>query len=232
MKEILKYSNDAFYTDVFSFSVALSGLIISIWKRKVNAKLGPMFFLFLVYLLVTFTNQVIIEGTSLYYRYKYIEYYNDFLDTIVEFLAFFFLIKNHLADNNIKKALNPLLTGFISLVIIYFAYYRINHGKIGQHFMQTVFTIPVLFLAASCSAYYIDIFRRTRDRNLAEQPSFWVVTGLAFFMINTLPFSIAGQYLVKASHYLYDKLFSIFDIFYCLLFLTVIKAYLCKPVRS
>jgi hypothetical protein len=229
MKEILKYWNDSYYVSALSIVLAIVGLIISIVKRN-NAndlKLFKFFFLGYIINLVTILFDLV-------YGYKplrsFLFYYPDFLDTILEFAVFFFFIKKIIGSDKIRKALSPLWPMFSSYALIYFLYYIIIHGQIDQHFLQNIFTVQATLLIISCLFYFFDLFKRPPVLDLLILPSFWVVTGLAFFMICTLPFTIFGNYLVKVNNELYVQLFGIFEIFYCLLFIMIIKAFLCIPV--
>lgn len=232
MKEILKFWYGPFYTDLISFLVALAGLIISIWKRAKNRKLNPLIFFFLAYILDLLFARIIFQDKVLFIQYNYLGTYADFFDTIIEFFAFFFLIKNHIVNIRIKKNLNSLLPIFLSLVILYFIYYRITRVKIDQYFLQNIFTIQALFLSIACVLYYIDLYKKESKLNLTVLPSFWAITGLSFFMVCTLPYSILGSYLMQTDFRSYFQLFSIFNIFYCILFLMIMKAYFCRPQQS
>jgi hypothetical protein len=229
MKEILKYSWGALYTDLISFSVALVGLIISIWKGKQNPRLKPLFFFFLAYVLDLFICRLTYQNRALFNRYDLINLYIDSIDTVIEFLAFFFLLKNHIASVKIKRALNPLFPFFLISICTYYIFYTVAHPEIDEFFKQNIFTLQAVCLVTACILYYIDLFNRKPVLNLTALPSFWAITGLSFFMLCTLPFSVLGFYLLKTNYALYRQLFSIFNIFYCILFLMIIKAYLCKP---
>ena len=228
MKEILRYSHDALYTDLISFILSTVGLSVSIWKYRQNPKLRPLFFFFLGYVLLEIVS--LLNVATLYYfeSTRYIRRYSDFFDTVIEFFAFFFLIRNYIDSDKIKKILNPLMPFFISLIFAYFFYYKTIHIQIDQYFLQIIFTIQASFLSMACILYYIDLYRKEPKLNLTILPSFWVVTGLSFLMVCTLPFSILGLYLVKTNYTLYFQLYSIFNIFYCILFLMIIKAYFCR----
>lgn len=230
MEELLKYSWDAFYTDLISFSLAFVGLIISIWRSKQNPKLKPLIFFFLGYVLDIFINRFTYKNKNWFPQSYTINIFTDFIDTIVEFLAFFFLIRNHIVRIKIKKAVNPLLPVFLSLVFICLIYYKISGKGFRHHFLQTTYIIQAILLIIACILYYIDLFKNEPKLNLTALPSFWAITGLSFFMLCTLPYSVFSMYLIKADFVLYNNLFSIFDIFYCLLFLMIIKAYLCRRV--
>jgi hypothetical protein len=230
MKELLKHWEEAWYADLITFLLAIIGLTISIRKLSQNRKLKPLFFFFLGYVLNQF---IVFFDISINVQQpirEIIRRYLDITDTIVEFLAFFFLIKNHITDVKIRKVLNLLLPTFLISIFAYFIYHLSLHRKVNQYFLQVLFTIQAFLLIIASILYYIDLFKTEPKLSLTSHPSFWVVTGLSFFMLSTLPFSIFSLYLIKTNFSLYFQLFDIFEFFYCVLILMIIKAYLCKPV--
>jgi hypothetical protein len=231
MKEFLEFWSGDFYSVTVSFFLAVIGFVVSL-RRKQNYKLKPLIFFFLGYILLEIISSFVI-GIQLHkpIRVK-ITIYSDFIDTIVEFLAFFFVIKNYVSNKQIGKAVKLLLPIFISLIITYFLYYKINYNGLDQYFLQTVFTIQASLLIVACILYYVDLFTKEPKLKLTEDPSFWVVTGVAFFMLSTLPFSIFAMYLVKINFQLYIRLFIVYEIFYWILFLMIIRAYFCKSAAS
>lgn len=233
MKELLvQYFERTYYMSAVTFLLGIFTLIVSIRKHKQNRKLKPLFFFLLGYIL----NQAIVIFLVLTKQFSDSEkmrifYYVDFIDTIIEFLAFFFLIKNYILNVKVNKALNPLLPIFIGTIAIYFLYYKKTHTEIDNYFLQMIFTIQASFLIIACGLYYLDLFIKEPKLSLANQPAFWAVTGLAFCMLCTLPYSLLGLFLVRLDFLLYDHLFTIFQFFYCVLFSMIIKAYFCKPER-
>jgi hypothetical protein len=180
MKELLKHWENVWYGDLITFLVAIIGLSISIWKHNQNPKLSPLFFFFLGYVLNQF---IVFFNISINLRYpakEIIRCYVDTMDTIVEFLAFFFLIKNHITNVRIKKMLNSLLPIFLISIFAYFIYYLSFHRTVNQYFLQVAFTIQAFLLIIVSTLYYIDLFKKEPKVNLTSQPSFWAVTGLSF----------------------------------------------------
>jgi hypothetical protein len=86
-------------------------------------------------------------------------------------------------------------------------------------------------LLIPCAFYYTEIFRLKPNLQLAQEPSFWVVTGLSFVLICTFPLSLCINYLYQTNKIVYSNLYSIFYIFYFLLFLMIIRGHLCKQTR-
>ena len=230
---MLEFLEGLYYTGAASTILAVSGLIISLWKKHRHPKLLPLIFFFGGYILdqliISLIHGINIES----HLRRNIHAYTDSFDTVIEFLALFFVIRNSINSDKIRKGLSILLPVFISSIIIFFIYYRmIGHQEIDQYFLQTIFTIQAFILCVACIFYYKDLFKTEPKLDLTRQPSFWAVTGLAFFMLCTFPFSIWGLYLVKANRELYNQLYSLFNIFYCILFLMIIKAYFCKQETS
>ena len=93
----------------------------------------------------------------------------------------------------------------------------------------TVYTVESLILLSLCSYYFIELFKRTPVISLKNEPVFWVSIGLFFFMSCTLPYSLLENTIRKnyPDSFL-ATMYSIFHVFYALLFLMIIRAYLCK----
>ena len=83
-----------------------------------------------------------------------------------------------------------------------------------------------IVLLIPCVIYFVEIFRST-NINLIKEPSFWIITGLSFFMLSTLPVSFLFYYIVD-NHELTYVLSSIFNLFYILLFIMITRGHLCK----
>jgi hypothetical protein len=232
MDELLKYWKEHFYTEVVSYILAIVGFFISLRRNKLYPKLKPLSFFFLAYFLDVSFIYGIVATVSDPHLIDWGVGLADFIDTIIEFLVFVFVIKNHTVSIRISKALKSLLFLFPGIAIVYFLYYIMKNDRPNQFFLQNIFTIQASFLIVASVLYYVDVFKKEPKSNLISEPSFWVVTGLAFFMLSTLPFSILGLYLIKINYVLYSHLFSIFEVFYWILFLMIIKAYFCKPEQA
>jgi hypothetical protein len=108
---------------------------------------------------------------------------------------------------------------------------RIYHGlSISTH--STVYTTEGVILLLICSFYFFELFQKTPFVNLRNEPAFWISTGLLFFMACTLPYSFLVNYIAKYYPHLLFVSYSIFYVFYILLFATIIRAYLGKPMKS
>ena len=122
-------------------------------------------------------------------------------------------------------------TAFYLSTTILFIFYTMTKHHLVVLSLTNLFTIQAVSLLIICISYYIKIFKDAPDLILLNEPSFWIITGLTFFMLSTLPFSLISPYLIRNT-VLYRNLFSIFFIFYCILFLMIIRAFLCRQVLA
>jgi hypothetical protein len=160
--------------------LAAIGLVVSIRKRKQNTGLGPLLFFFLGYIVYECISLLTIVTNVPSHLRGYIFRYADLFDTIIEFLAFFFVIKNHIDNNKIKRRLNLLLPAFIIATLIYFISYKLAYTEIDQYFLQFIFTVRASILVIACLFYYLDLFKKKSGADLTGYPSFGPSQGFPF----------------------------------------------------
>jgi hypothetical protein len=86
-------------------------------------------------------------------------------------------------------------------------------------------------LIIPCLVYYNDIFSAFSIPNLSKEPSFWIVTGVMFYLIITTPL-LFFPFQGKSSSDTYGTLyFSSNGTAYILMYLLLIKAYTCRIGR-
>jgi hypothetical protein len=231
IKGLLKYWKWNYYTDGLVLLMAIIAItIIAKNKHKTITIFKYYFTAFIILKSFYFSHALFIAKTSFHSTMVSIDYYADYLFTLFEFYTFALFFKIILQsgyDLKILKFIFWLFTivGFTILMkdIIFYGYPQ----KINLHFL---FIFQAVCLLVPCTLYYIHLFKDEPTLNLLNESSFWIVTGLSFFMVCTLPYSFFIDYLLKTDSLLYGHLFSIFHIFYLLLFTMIIRAHLCKPI--
>lgn len=231
MDEILNYWRVSYYTNLLNLILVIVGLVVSISKWEKNSIFNSLTFLFLAYLLPLLVALIDLATNHKFPAIRLTFSFFELFTTIIELLVFSHLIKNFIKISRLKKAIGPIPYLFFIYLIILFLLKNQN-GKIDQVFLQNVFTVQALFLIIECICYYIDLFKKEPNFQLLNEPSFWIVTGLSFCMVSTFPCSILGQIIMTSNYNLYMQLFIIFNIFYGLLFLMIIRSFLCKQQRA
>ena len=151
----------------------------------------------------------------------------DYFFTIFEFLVFTRIFSSGV-DTHLKKITNILTVGFLIIAAAIIVYNIYTRAILTQESKEIFFTIQAVFLLIPCAFYFTQLFKIPTN-NLENDPRFWVATGVGMFMLSTLPLSFCLNYFSISTGKLHEQLFTIFDAFYIMLFLMILRAYLCKP---
>lgn len=207
--------------------ITLLGLII---KNNKNSKVEYRY-IFSCYLVGTLIQECI---TLLY---EYVSFITEFADidkisanvfTLFEFILFsyFFLlvIKIPLA----KKIIQINLCGFSAFCILYWLIPN-NITK----FPYQISTVECFLMIAYCLIYFFELFNNFSQQTLIPKPpSFWIVTGMLVYFICIIPmFLILGIVPDGISHY-YDDLHYINFLSCSIFYISMIKAFLWKTMRT
>jgi len=231
MEELVHKLARQYYTDLILIGILLTSTFVSIEKRK-KFKILKYFPAYIISLLLLCVFYEICDLTSLSNYFLPILHYGDYFFTLLELIIFSHFYYQLINNKIFKKS--------ILILNVLFSFFFIFMGLIDKEFYQSisestqskVYTIEGVILLLICSFYFFELFQKMPIVNLRNEPAFWISTGLLFFMVCTLPFSLLENYIENYYRQFSFVLYPIFYIFYILLFTTIIRAYLCKPVNS
>jgi hypothetical protein len=237
MADLLKYFQNSYYTDLVSVVVSLFcfALCIGVPAHLKHLRLLKLYLLFYALLRIcTFFRIAILQDHSLV---ALMGIYPDFVFTIFEFYVFIQFFKFSFEKVRSYNLILLLQIGFFSVAIYLLISDFITFRTCRMETLQDLYTIQAMFLLVPCIYYYLNVFFHMTWGSLLEKPKFWITTGLTFFMLSTLPFSTLTNYLRATNGDAYFVLYSIFNLFYCLLFLMILKAFRCTisipiPVKN
>lgn len=221
-----------YFLDPLSALTALIGLIVFILKRDQKSPAYIFRYYFLGYILlkaIFFITPVLPRDLIAYSKVITVEELSDYIFTSVEFLLFYFYFKKILRSSFYKQVLTIICYLFLSIVCTILFHDLILFRKVQTSSVGFLFNIQAVSLLIPSIFYYFEIFRSEPTLDLLQDPSFWIATGLCFFMISTLPFSLLLNNFYKSNIVVYYNLFTVFYVFYIILFSMIIRAYLCKP---
>jgi hypothetical protein len=99
--------------------------------------------------------------------------------------------------------------------------------------------LPVAFnisnsfcIVVPCLFYFYETFKSPPLNNLSQDPCFWVITGYLFMSICTLPFYALEDYIFTNLIHLYHQVCMLNTVFYCLLFLLILKSFKCRQTTT
>jgi hypothetical protein len=232
---ILKTWKAVFYTEPILLITLIVAFIISVRFGKDKKGLVLVPFYIVLFIIEILSNYI---AAFLYYHKifnpKEFDFvcYLDYLLTVIELLTFIIFFHSEIKSSKSKSILRLLSL----LFCIYFLIELILDSEfpvsVSDNTQSRVYTIEAIILLGGCSFYFIETFKYFPFKNIKEEPSFWIATGLLFFLSCTLPYSLIENYLRKNYYQLMLNFYSIFYIFYSLLFFMIIKAYLCQQKKS
>ena len=233
MRPLLNHFAQSFYADFLLFFISIFALYISIVRKEKHSllRLFPYYFIsYIILLLLLYTHIIFFLNSRSNHIMLQIDSYSDYIFTLIEFIVFMHFFYN-VIDNQRKKRIIILLSMlFLLLFAFNFISESILYNNINPNTVNRIYTIESSILLIPSLFYYFEIFKKPTTMNLMRESSFWVVTGIFFSMICSLPYCVIENYIRKNNSQLYPQLFSIFYIFYSLLFMMIIKAYLCEKI--
>ncbi len=235
MESLLEIWEKSFYTEPLLLLVLCSALIISIQKRKKHKMLNQIP-IYIVSLLIVFISGAA-YNVSLDAKYHstfflglcdYIDYSFTFVEMVIFSLFYYQMIQSLI----VKR-----LIIFSNVIFVPFFLYMLSKDQkfyhaISENTQSKVYTVEGMILLMVCLFYFIEMFKKPSYLNLKNEPAFWISTGVLYFFACTLPYSILEIHIRKNFPDFILSSYGIFYIFYTLLFLMIIRAYLCKPEKT
>jgi hypothetical protein len=220
-----------FISEMLLMAILIISLIISIKKRK-KIRVLRFFPFYLGYFLFVF----ICGDISYFIAFKYnqkpialtITSYTDYSSTLMEmmiFLHFFYSI----IQNRIVKRSVPLIA--LCFSVFFFGALILDKffpQGITERTQSRVYTIEAAILMSYSAYCLIEIIRNKIYQIKTLGPNFWISVGYFLFASGTLPYSIIEPLLRKKFPFLSTELYSLFYLFYIILFCFIIKAYMGK----
>lgn len=231
MKEFLESS---YYTQAVSFAFAIIGLSTFFIRRIRNNLSKKISVYFGGYIILCTTNFICAflrtpEKANFLFNLQVIA---DFLFTVLEFRIFSNLISNIIISKKRTRVLILANRLFAIAAFVYCCDFSLYETYKNLEHLQSLLTFQAILLLVSCAFYFEKIYKGVPNFELINQPDFWILTGLSFTLICSLPNSLFSSYLVYHSFASYKNLFAIFYLLYILFFAMIIKGILCAKANQ
>ncbi len=232
--KLIQRSQEFYHTDLLMLLVEFTALIIGmLYVRK--DKTGRYFIFYIAFdfciLLADSYFEVSISISS--------EFKNSFLkitNTLIglnELLIYYYFFGQILSGKRIKIVLTGLSILYLFIVIIYlttkFSFITDRYSYV----TYLVSSVEFILLLVPCILFLLDLFKNISTTSLSKRPSFWIVTGIFFFSLISIPYYFLINFF-KVNKYEYRNLFD--ALFYYIPFTTnfvfLIKAFLCKKILT
>lgn len=233
MQTLLKFWETTLYLRPVGIFLVATLLILIYTTAKKTANIPPTIRWYLFAYLICF---VPIDITILITK-KRASHINplisslDYLFTIAEFIFityYFYYLTHHSRQ---KKVLRLLVTFFI-LISLALIIYILSSDLDPRVAVVWLYTTQVFLLLVPVFFYFKNLFRATVTINISQQPSFWISSAIAFFLLCTMLLSLIETFFLNHRTDILLKLYPLYYLFYIIMFGIFFKAHLCKPAIS
>jgi len=200
------------------YFIALSMLagFVTLPRRK-----GPLYLrIFPFFLLVTLVTEIwawelALKGITNTAHYNFIS---------VTGCVFYLYILRH--EIFLKRAKKIILIIMISYVIL--SLYNIFFGQKIDSFHTMTYSLGCFLIVAVSIYYFYELFQVPRSIDLKREPAFWIVSGLLFFYVCTLPLLGVVNYLYTFPDIINAALEQLITVLNVLLYSLFTIAFLCR----
>lgn len=219
-----------YYTDAALFVTLIVTLLIVSRKRKKipELKLIRVYLILFIALTLSSYYSILVNGNN--YQTKVYESIlpQEYIVAIVEYSTFVFYGLSISKIRSHRIAFRWL--GVCVPTIFAIAFVASFFGDLVYKYivLHHLFLVEEVGLLISCTLYFLELFKRPPEEKLINSPSFWIFSGLTFYTLCTLPITVISPHLIDTQKELYIKMFSTVYLFYIILFVMIIKGFLCK----
>jgi hypothetical protein len=151
--------------------------------------------------------------------------YNIF--TLFELFIFSYFLFQVVRSLRIKKIIIVLMC----LFSVFFIQYPLLEG-LGA-FSNMAVALESIIIIIPCLTYFRELFTRTEPVDLWREPSFWLVTGIFFYLATIFPLYMTRSYLLAHGLIAVSKsLSSINNFALSITYLLFIRSYTCRIKKS
>jgi hypothetical protein len=209
--------------------VEVCALIIGILYAR-RTLLGRLFVFYITFDLVVLILYWIFKAlTQINEQLRSTIYVGNSLVSLFELLVYFQFFKHVINNRAVIKWMRFARIIFLMLVCLYlismFSFISIRF----RYISYLIGALEFCFLLPPCLVFYYQLLKTNSKLKLLERPSFWLVTGIFFYSLISIPYYLIDPFLKDNDYqlrYIFGALF--FEVPCTLHFGFLLKAFLCK----
>lgn len=148
--------------------------------------------------------------------------------TVVELCSFAWFLFHVIRSRKVKM----LLIAELTLFCLFFPAYWLWKGPMADYGSSGV-VIEVIIIIVPCLTFFRELFTRNETVDLTGSPSFWLVTGIFFYLVTIFPLYLTRNYLHDHGlAALIKSLHSINNFAISITYLIFIRAFICRTKKS
>ena len=234
LEKLIRYLERKNYGDFITPFFELIAIIIGLlYVRK--EKLRILFLVYLIFDFLIFLCDIYLDAFSSFTK-KEIDFFiglTNNLISLVELLVYFYFFSNILRNRTIIKLMKISAMIFIVIIgLLVTTKYSFLTNRF-PYITDLIGTIEFLLLILPCFVFFYELFQDDSAIKLHRRPSFWIVTGIFFYSVMSVPYFMI-------THFIASNLVNYFSLTYLLLFsipftinfIFLTRAFLCKKVLT
>jgi hypothetical protein len=223
-----------YYTELLLLIIELAAFIIAcIYARK--SIVGKLFIFYIGFdLLILVIGQYIYSAPNISARTasRFTAYTNPII-SLIELWVYSYFFSKVIINKRIKPIMKGFLTTYIILLVVFLiTKFTIISSRFG-YLSDIMGTIEFCFILPPCFVFFYELLNRKSAINLFERPSFWISMGIFFYAAISIPVFALQKYIMSNK---FESRFviasALFYMPYCLYFVFLIKAFLCKKTLT
>ncbi len=232
-EKVLEIWGRNFYAEPIWFFFMLIAIFIGL-KFYRKEKTYFYFILYTISGLILFPSLLVIIGSNKFnsrQKTLFIETFNT-IYSIIEIFTFYYYYYYIIKTKSILLLMKFCFLIVILLSIVFFL--KLGDSEVLtselNSFSFLINSTEFFFLLLPCLVYFYESFNLKINfiKPLKEIPSFWVSTGLFFYITVSLPLLLIGNNLISYNLNIFDIMFSLHYLSLSILFICLSKAFSCK----
>ena len=223
--------SEVYFTEPVACIISLIAIILGLKNfRKENTY--AYFILYSISCFLLLSLVAIFKIISTHYTRSYgiiIEAGNTTFE-LIELFVFYYFFLNIIKSNFVQSLMKLSFVTFLIFVVLFFI--KLND----QNFTRTdvlrlstlIGSIKFFLLLIPIFTYFFELFSSDPIKNIFYSPSLWITSGLFLYCLATLPFLLISDFLYDSHRSLYLLMFSIHYLSLSFMFLTIVKAFICR----
>lgn len=229
ISKLIQHWNSIYFSDIVVFLAELIALVVAFMYIK-RYRLGRLFIFYILFdALILIVGWLLIMITDSVNETRDFTRKTNLIIGLTELLVYSNFFVQVLTSKTIKRAILINCIVFSIIVIIYFVS-RFNFiTERSGYVSYLIGVVEFIFLIIPCLFYYRQLLVKPYSIRLLERPSFWIVTGIFFFSLVSVPFYLINKYLTEIEQVSANALTAaLFYTPFTLNFIFLTKAFLCK----
>jgi len=229
-EKVLSELKSFYYSQLVMAFFEITAIILAFIHVK-KSKIGK---LFIFYLLLDFF--ILLTGVYLHANPDIpVLFWSNFVNVtnitvaLVEFLVYYYFFSKVLYNQKIKSALYIISISFFLVWLTYlFTHFSFITPR-KTYFSYLIGVVEFILLLPPCILFYFQLLKINSSLPLLKRPSFWIVTGVFFFALISIPYYLLNNYIIKEyKEYYFILSVAFFYIPFTLNFIFLSKAFICK----